>query len=142
MSQPVLYRRSFRRNREPWGLPSEHRPDWREHVGERRPVLIIDAEGTIQYMTPTACRRLGYPEAEEVEPDFFKHIHDQDVNRVMWDLADMACRGRQQATWRVRLKTAQGEWERYTICATNHLRRRTASGIELQLCEHESESSQ
>jgi hypothetical protein len=42
----------------------------------------------------------------ESHPCFFSHVHASNQNRVMQDLADMVCRGKQQAKWLLRPRRA------------------------------------
>ena len=44
---------------------------------------------------------------------FFSHVHRRNVQRVMRDLADMVCRGKQRTRWLLRLWTGNDRWRWY-----------------------------
>jgi len=77
------------------------------------PVLTLDREGTIQSLTKSACRVLEYKSEEQVVNCFFSHVHRRNMQRVMRDLADMVCRGKQRTRWLLRLWTGNDRWRWY-----------------------------
>lgn len=85
------------------------------------PTLVLDAEGTIQYMTPAARRMLEYRAEQRVESCFFSHVHGRNLYQVMRDVADMVCYGKGQATWLLRLRTGQNRWQWFQAMTSNHL---------------------
>lgn len=91
---------------------------------ERTPteaVLVLDAGGAIQDLTPDARRLLGYHPEQPYKPSFFSHVHAKDLYRVMRDVAEMAFHGRTEADWRIRLRMGTGRWHWYSVVVDNQL---------------------
>ena len=85
------------------------------------PVLAMDAEGMIQYVTPAARRLLEYGRNESIAQCFFSHVHSRNMYQVMRDVADMVCYGKPKASWLIRLKTGRGRWSWFRASITNRL---------------------
>jgi PAS domain-containing protein len=83
--------------------------------------MILDAEGTIRYITPAARRLLQYGPEEPLMPCFFSHIHGQNIYQVMRDIADMVCYGKPRAGWFLRIRTGRGGWQWFRTTVTNQL---------------------
>lgn len=83
--------------------------------------MILDAEGTIRYVTPAARRLLHYGPEEPLMPCFFSHIHGQNIYQVMRDIADMVCYGKPKAGWLLRIRTGRGNWQWFRTTVTNQL---------------------
>lgn len=90
-------------------------------VAPHVPALILDAEGTIQHLTPAARRLLEYRQNQPIEGCFFSHVHGRNLYQVMRDVADMVCYGKAQASWLLRLRTGQGRWQWFKAVVHNHL---------------------
>ena len=84
-------------------------------------VVILDAGGAIQDLTPAARRLLGYHPEQPFKPSFFSHVHTKDLYRVMRDVAEMAFHGRRQADWKLRLRTGVGRWHWFSATVGNQL---------------------
>lgn len=97
-----------------WSLPLDVTPNV--------PRLALTRDGTIHDLNAAACRVLECEAEDEVEPNFFSHIHGRNLRRVMWDLAQMVNQGMQQSRWLLRLRTSPGRWRWYRVAAHNHLR--------------------
>ena len=85
------------------------------------PLVTLDAEGTIEHLTPAARRVLEYRLDQPMQPCFFSHVHSKNLHQIMRDLADMVCRGKGHASWLVRLRTGQNRWRWYVASAKNEL---------------------
>ncbi len=85
------------------------------------PALILDAEGTIQYVTPAARRLLEYGHDDPISPCFFSHVHGRNMYQVMRDVADMVCYGKLKAGWLLRMRTGRGRWQWFRTTVTNRL---------------------
>lgn len=83
---------------------------------------MLDREGDIQFLTRAARATLEYTSDDRVDECFFAHVHKRNMQRVMRDLADMVCRGKQRARWLLRLRTGNGRWRWYRASAQNRLR--------------------
>lgn len=95
-----------------------HTPSATPHL----PILLLNREGTITSLTEAARRVLEYPSnAAGLDPCFFSHVHASNQHRLMRDLADMVCRGKQRAQWLLRLRTGAKRWRWYRAVATNDL---------------------
>lgn len=107
------------------GAPSkkiaEARKRFQELARAQVAALILDAEGTIRYVTPAARRLLGYSLNEPLMPCFFSHVHGHNMYRVMRDVADMVCYGKPKAGWLLRMRTNDGRWQWFRTSVTNHL---------------------
>jgi len=85
-------------------------------------VLTLDRDGTIQSVTDAARRVLEHPCPSDLDPCFFAHVHANNQHRVMRDLADMVCRGKQRAQWLLRLRTGNKRWRWYRATVRSELR--------------------
>lgn len=85
------------------------------------PVLTLNAEGTIQYVSPAARRLLEYRSNQAFDRCFFAHVHGRNLYRVMQDIAHMVCCRQQQASWLLRLQTGTGRYRWYKASVRNGL---------------------
>lgn len=92
-------------------------PDLPPHM----PVLVLDEKGLIQTLTRGARRVLQYSPDTSVEPNFFSHVHGQNLRRVMQDLAHMVSQQKQSARWLLRMQTGNRRWRWYRARADNHV---------------------
>jgi len=98
--------------------------DWkrfREKTLSHVPALTLDREGNIKTLTRAARRALEYSDDATVDEYFFSHVHKHNMQRVMHDLANMVCRGKQRAQWLLRLRTGNERWRWYRASARNNL---------------------
>ena len=102
--------------------PDNARKRFQNEVAPHLPVLTLDREGDIRSLTRAARATLEYTADGRVEECFFAHVHKRNMQRVMRDLADMVCRGKQQARWLLRLRTGNGRWRWYRAVVQNRLR--------------------
>lgn len=91
----------------------------REILNARFPLLLLNAAGDIQHLTPTARALLEYAEQQPLDPCFFTHVHSRNLQQVWHDLAAMARQSKQQATWLLRLRTGRGHWRWFQVRARN-----------------------
>lgn len=96
-------------------------------VNPHAPALVLDAEGTIQFMTRGARHLLEYQTDQQIENSFFSHVHGKNLYQVMRDVADMVCHGKRRAAWLVRLRTGKGRWRWYKAQAHNQLDQTTGA---------------
>lgn len=99
----------------------ETRKRFRGEGPPTRPLVILDREGTIQALTPAARSVLEYGSDAHVDSCFFSHVHARNMRRVMHDLADMVCRGKQRVQWLLRLRTGNERWRWYRAFVRNQL---------------------
>lgn len=85
------------------------------------PVISLDENGTIQGLSLTARRMLGYHTDDTIDPYFFTHVHGQNMHRVMRDLAHMVNAHTRRASWLVRLRTRSGRWQWFRVDVINRL---------------------
>ena len=85
------------------------------------PIMTLDRDGTIADTTRAARQLLEYGADTPLDGSFFAHVHDRHRNRVMHDLADMVCRGKQRAQWLLRMRTGNERWRWYRASAHNRL---------------------
>lgn len=103
------------RTQDPSQLPASS--DTPPHV----PLLILDENGVIQEFTEGARRILEHSSGSAVDPNFFSHVHGQNLRRVMQDLAHMVSHRKQSAQWLLRLRTGRQRWRWCRAVAENHL---------------------
>ncbi len=80
-------------------------------AGPNVPLIIVGADGSIQYLSPTARRMLDYRQDQAVESSFFSLIDGKHLYQVMRDVADMVCHGKSRANWLLRLRAHSGRWK-------------------------------
>ncbi len=97
------------------------RKRFQHNVRPFAPMLVLDAEGTIQHVTMPARRLLEYDGRQHVDPCFFSHVHGKSLYQVMRDVADMVCYGKTRASWLLRMQTGAGRWRWYQATAQNDL---------------------
>ena len=95
--------------------------DWKRFQEHEEAILVLDASGQIQALTPEARRLLDYRPEQAVPPSFFAHVHTKGLYRVIRDVAEMTFHGRQKASWRVQLRTGQGRWRWIDATVRNRL---------------------
>ena len=102
------------------------------HVVSRCEVLFsLDSEALpgrershVSVAGPRSARSvLEYAPDAHVDPCFFSHVHARNMRRVMHDLADVVCRGKQRVQWLVRLRTGNERWRWYRAFVRNRLGR-------------------
>ncbi len=93
----------------------------KETLDPRLPMLLLNADGDIQHITPAARMLLGYPGRQRIDPCFFTHVHSRNLQQVWHDLAAMARQRKQQASWLLRLRTGRGHWRWFQVRARNRL---------------------
>lgn len=85
------------------------------------PAMTIDAEGTIQHISPAARRLLEYPKDADIDDCFFTHVHGKNLYRVMQDIAHMVCFRLKHASWLLRMRTGRGRYRWYKATVHNRL---------------------
>jgi len=86
-----------------------------------RPLLVLDEEGAIEQLNAPALDVLDYADASAIDPNFFSHVHGQNLREVMRDLARMVRQDTQRARWLLRLQTGVGRWRWYRARVRNCL---------------------
>lgn len=98
-------------------------------------VVVVDNDGTVQRVSGAAQQLLHLRSQTLTGEPFFERVHPDNLNRVLWDFAEMAGRGRHRVTWLLRLKTGLGPWQWFKLVAVNRLTRPEKPGIYLKLFE-------
>lgn len=88
---------------------------------ERVPLLVLDANASIQRVSRAARTLLEYGSDQDLDPYFFTHVHGRNLRRVMQDLAHMACCRKRKARWLLRLRTGSGRWRWFQATVLNCL---------------------
>jgi len=104
---------------QPFAVRKRFRPE--NILNPQLPVLLLNANGDIQHITPAARRLLDYPEQRPIDPCFFTYVHSRNLQQVWHDLAAMARQRKQQASWLLRLRTGRGHWRWFQVRARNLL---------------------
>lgn len=96
------------------------------------PRLALDADGRIKGLNEAARNALDHPTDSSYDPNFFAHVHGQNLRRVMRDLARMVRNDLRRARWLLRLQTGADRWRWFRVKALNRL----SSADEIQLRLH------
>lgn len=100
---------------------TENRKRFHKVVSPSVPAVILDAEGTVQHITPAARNLLDLKGSRNLEGCFFAHVHGKNQLQVMRDVADMVCYGKTGAHWLLRLRTGHDRWEWFKATVRNYL---------------------
>jgi PAS domain S-box-containing protein len=73
-------------------------------------ITVLDAEGTIDYVSPSVERVLGYDPDELVGTPSFEMVHDDHLDEVMAAFSEMLAEPGGEAAAEFRMRTADGEW--------------------------------
>ena len=92
-------------------------------------IQILDAQGMIQYASPTLERYTGIEPESVVGTDFFSIMHPYDVQEVRDLLADIMEQPMRSDRVRLRLLTEEGEWRHFQVAFTNLLEDTAVKGI-------------
>lgn len=85
------------------------------------PILVLDRDGAIQRVNDRALEVLEFATEETIDPNFFTHVHGQNLPRVMRDLAGMVNGDVERARWILRLRTGSDRWRWYRAEVMNRL---------------------
>ncbi|MDQ5826539.1 MAG: PAS domain-containing sensor histidine kinase [Chloroflexota bacterium] len=83
-------------------------------------VLLVDASGTVRYVSPSIQRVLGYRPEEYVGGSGFEHIHPDDVVRVFDKLTEILDNPGKAHVLEFRVQHKDGSW-RYIEARANNL---------------------
>lgn len=98
-------------------------------------ITIVDAEGVIQYESPSAERILGYPSGARLGRSYFDLIHADDLPRVISEISRTLERPERKATLEYRFRRGDGAWRIMEGTAKNLLSEPSVSGIVLNCRE-------
>ncbi|SDF67559.1 PAS domain S-box protein [Halorientalis regularis] len=84
-------------------------------------IFIIDAAGTLTYVTPSVERILGYEPEDLTGENAFEYLHPDDVDRIRSELADVLDAPNAEKTVELRTKHRDGSWRWVEIRARNLL---------------------
>ncbi|HEX7071861.1 MAG TPA: hypothetical protein VF190_13695 [Rhodothermales bacterium] len=107
------------------------RKRFRDQFAAYVPYVVLNPDGMIRDVTPSARKLLEYRTSQQIDPCFFAHVHGKNLYQVMRDVADMVCYGKNQASWLLRLRTGQGRWRWYKASVRNRLEEDEAIQIQL-----------
>ncbi len=111
------------------------RPSSVNSTEKTQPLVLLDDEGTIQYVSDRARALLDAQSSTLAGESFFSRVHPRAVKRVLLDLNEMAIQDKQHATWLLRLQTELGPWQWFKVTAENRLDLDDRPGIALRLFE-------
>ena len=84
-------------------------------------ILLVDASGTILFLSQTAQKMLGYPIAERLGRSGFEHIHPEDVATAEAAFAEALAQPRTPRTVVVRNLHREGGWRHIEAVIVNRL---------------------
>jgi PAS domain S-box-containing protein len=91
-------------------------------------ITILDAEGTIQYQSPSIERLLGYSTEDLVGQNAFDYVHPDDLERVRSIFGEITKRSGASGPVEVRFRHADGSWRYLEWIANNLLEDPTVRG--------------
>jgi PAS domain S-box-containing protein len=94
-------------------------------------VTIINANGTIQYKSPTAERAYGFEPSQMISKNAFEFVHPDDLTRVTHTLDDLMHNPGATETIECRQRLKGAIWRYIEITATNLLNNPAVAGIVL-----------
>jgi PAS domain S-box-containing protein len=84
-------------------------------------IIVVDADGTIQYVNPAIERILGYPPEERIGENAFELMHPDDQEEVFSRFSELLDRpGAATDRIRHRLEHADGGWRWFESVGSNH----------------------
>jgi len=92
-------------------------------------ITVLDEDGTIEYVSPSIERVLGYDPASLVGEDGFERIHPDDVDGVTTAFSEILDEPRGHTAIECRFRTAEGEWCWIEINGRNYLDHPEIGGI-------------
>lgn len=92
-------------------------------------IIVLNGDGTIQYMSPSAERFLGAMLESVIGQNAFFYIHPDDVERVMATFADLLREPQGQRRLSYRGITPDGRWRHSEVVATNLLDDPAVGGV-------------
>lgn len=92
-------------------------------------IALLDKQGRLLYISPSATRVLGYPPEEVIGQSAFSFIHPQDVNRIRKLLATLVKKPSSRVTAEYRLLHKDGSWRWFEGIATNLLNNPSVNAV-------------
>jgi len=85
------------------------------------PLILLDEDGLVRHLTPTARRLLAFKEDDTIDPLFVSHVHGKNLRQISRDLEAMRRLGKEKAFWLTRVRTGRKRWAWFRIAAENRL---------------------
>jgi PAS domain S-box-containing protein len=98
-----------------------------EHTADY--VMVVDASGHVDYVSPAVERILGYTPTELTQMDAFDTIHPDDYERAATAFEDVLAQPDQEHTVEYRAQAADGEWRWLDVRGRNCLADPLIEGI-------------
>lgn len=92
-------------------------------------VVVLDAQGTMRYVSPSARRIFGYDAAQVVGQNAFAFIHPEDAPRLMQSFRGVVQRPGVYQPIEFRMRNPDGSWRYVEASATNLLDDPNVGGI-------------
>ena len=96
-------------------------------------VCIIDAEGALQYVSPSLEPTFGYPPETLDEGDLTAIVHPDEAQRVRSFVAGVAAGEGAPVRAEFRIRHARGSWREVEALATNQLADEAIAGVVLNI---------
>jgi diguanylate cyclase (GGDEF)-like protein/PAS domain S-box-containing protein len=84
-------------------------------------VMILEAEGTVRYVSPAVERVLGYQPEDLVGTLAFDHVHPEDIEYMSKSFAEALEKPGVQPPVEYRVRTADGSWRHMEAIFSNRL---------------------
>jgi diguanylate cyclase (GGDEF)-like protein/PAS domain S-box-containing protein len=84
-------------------------------------VMILEAEGTVRYVSPAVERVLGYQPEDLIGTLAFDHVHPEDIDQVSKSLTEILEKSGVQPPVEYRVRAADGSWRHMEAIRCNWL---------------------
>jgi PAS domain S-box-containing protein len=92
-------------------------------------IAVLEADGTIRYISPTSLRLSGYSPEELTGRNVFEFMHEEDMAKLVTELASVAENTNTGDPTLHRFRTKQGEWIWLESKGMNMMNNNTIGGI-------------
>ena len=92
-------------------------------------IIIIDAEGTVLYASPSSQRVLGYPEGSRQPGGVLRLVHPADIDEATCELRDLIDNTSEAIPFTVRVRAFDGSWRHMECVGVNLLHEPAVAGI-------------
>ncbi|UPT66831.1 MAG: PAS domain S-box protein [Sphingobacteriales bacterium JAD_PAG50586_3] len=98
-------------------------------------ILLLDANGKVQYASPSATKSLGFKTRDLQKHTFFKYLHKDDVEELKRKTARLLKKPDSFINLNLQLTNKKGEWRKFEGKATNLLNDPSVNAIVLNLSD-------
>ena len=111
--------------------PPEHTERWlRSLIQHAYDVMgVLEADGTVRYVSPAVRRMLGYSPEEVIGTEVFNYVHPDDFEKTLGALAETLKTPRILPAMEFRARCANGSWRHVEVVRSNRLNDPNIAGV-------------